>query len=53
MHPDVRRTLMGIRAFNEAARALVMLGRRCTPIDAATAAEDEDDRQRIGLTFSA
>ena len=24
MHPDVRRTLMTIRAFNEAARALVL-----------------------------
>ena len=24
MHPDVRRTLMSIRAFNEAARALVL-----------------------------
>ena len=24
MHPDVRRTLMTIRAFNEAARALVV-----------------------------
>ena len=27
VHPDVRRTLMTIKAFNEAARALVHLGR--------------------------
>ncbi len=42
VHPDVRRTLMGIRAFNEAARALVMW----TALQGDIARRSEDDKQR-------
>jgi len=47
VHPDVRRTLMGIRAFNEAARALVLwtalqadIGHRSDDAGQRQAAED-------------
>jgi alkylation response protein AidB-like acyl-CoA dehydrogenase len=43
VHPDVRRTLLSIKAFNEAARALILW----TSIrgDVALATEDEDERR--------
>jgi alkylation response protein AidB-like acyl-CoA dehydrogenase len=44
VHPDVRRTLMSIRAFNEAARALVMW----TALQGDIARRSEDDKQRAG-----
>jgi acyl-CoA dehydrogenase len=43
VHPDVRRTLMGIKAFNEAARALVMWTALKT--DLARHSEDKQTRQ--------
>ncbi len=43
VHPDVRRTLMSIRAFNEAARALVMW--TALKGDVARRSEDETERQ--------
>ncbi len=42
MHPDVRRTLMSIRAFNEAARALVMW----TALKGDVARRSDDDNER-------
>jgi acyl-CoA dehydrogenase len=42
VHPDVRRTLMTIRAFNEAARALVMW----TALMGDVARRSEDEKQR-------
>jgi hypothetical protein len=42
VHPDVRRTLMSIRAFNEAARALVMW--TALKSDVAHRSDDEKDR---------
>ena len=42
VHPDVRRTLMTIRAFNEAARALVMW----TALKGDVAHRSEDDKER-------
>ena len=44
MHPDVRRTLMTIRAFNEAARALVLW----TALKGDIARRSEDDKERQG-----
>ena len=43
MHPDIRRILMSIRAFNEAARALVLW--TALKGDVAHRSEDEADRQ--------
>ena len=43
VHPDVRRTLMTIRAFNEAARALVLW--TALRSDVAHRSEDEKERQ--------
>ena len=43
VHPDVRRTLMSIRAFNEAARALVMW----TALKGDVARRSEDDKERM------
>jgi len=43
VHPDVRRTLMSIRAFNEAARALVLW--TALKGDVAHRSEDEAERQ--------
>jgi alkylation response protein AidB-like acyl-CoA dehydrogenase len=43
VHPDVRRNLMSIRAFNEAARALVMW--TALKGDVAHRSEDEKERQ--------
>jgi len=42
VHPDVRRTLMTMRAFNEAARALVMW----TALKSDVAHRSEDDKER-------
>src|SRR5471032_1515974 len=42
VHPDVRRTLMTIRAFNEAARALVLW----TALKGDIARRSEDDKER-------
>jgi hypothetical protein len=42
VHPDVRRMLMSMRAFNEAARALVMW----TALQADIAHRSEDEKQR-------
>src|SRR5262249_60747472 len=42
VHPDVRRTLMSIRAFNEAARALVMW----TAIESDVAHRSDDAKAR-------
>jgi len=42
VHPDVRRTLMSIRAFNEAARALVMW----TALNGDIARRSESDQER-------
>ncbi len=44
VHPDVRRTLMGIRAFNEAARALVLW--TALQADIGHRSEDAAERQR-------
>jgi acyl-CoA dehydrogenase len=44
VHPDVRRTLMSIRAFNEAARALVMW----TALKGDVARRSEDKKERMG-----
>ncbi len=44
VHPDVRRTLMSIRAFNEAARALVMW----TALQGDIARRSDDDKERQG-----
>jgi alkylation response protein AidB-like acyl-CoA dehydrogenase len=43
VHPDVRRTLMSIRAFNEAARALVMW--TALKSDIAHRSDDEKERE--------
>jgi hypothetical protein len=43
VHPDIRRTLMSIRAFNEAARALVLW--TALKGDVAHRSEDEKERQ--------
>jgi acyl-CoA dehydrogenase len=43
VHPDVRRTLLGIKAFNEAARALVMW--TALKSDLARHAESDKERQ--------
>ncbi len=43
VHPDIRRILMGLRAFNEAARALVLW--TALKADAATRSGDAADRQ--------
>ncbi|HXZ45396.1 MAG TPA: acyl-CoA dehydrogenase C-terminal domain-containing protein [Pseudolabrys sp.] len=43
VHPDVRRTLMTIRAFNEAARALVMW----TALKSDVAHRSNDEKERI------
>jgi acyl-CoA dehydrogenase len=43
VHPDVRRTLMSIRAFNEAARALVMW----TALKSDVAHRSEDEKERM------
>jgi acyl-CoA dehydrogenase len=43
VHPDVRRTLMSIRAFNEAARALVVW--TALQSDVAHRSQDETERQ--------
>jgi acyl-CoA dehydrogenase len=42
VHPDIRRILMSIRAFNEAARALVMW----TALNGDVARRSEDDKER-------
>lgn len=42
VHPDVRRNLMTMRAFNEAARALVLW----TALNADIAGRSDDDKQR-------
>jgi alkylation response protein AidB-like acyl-CoA dehydrogenase len=42
VHPDIRRTLMSIRAFNEAARALVLW----TALKGDIAHRSEDDKER-------
>ena len=42
VHPDVRRTLMGIRAFNEAARALVLW----TALQSDIAHRSQDPKER-------
>ncbi|MCJ2083648.1 acyl-CoA dehydrogenase C-terminal domain-containing protein [Methylobacterium sp. J-090] len=44
VHPDVRRTLMGIRAFNEAGRALVLW--TALQADIGHRSEDAAERQR-------
>ncbi|HEY0224360.1 MAG TPA: acyl-CoA dehydrogenase C-terminal domain-containing protein [Pseudolabrys sp.] len=44
VHPDVRRTLMTIRAFNEAARALVLW----TALKGDIARRTEDEKERQG-----
>jgi hypothetical protein len=44
VHPDVRRTLMTIRAFNEAARALVLW----TSLKGDIARRSEDEKERQG-----
>src|SRR5208282_191579 len=44
VHPDVRRTLMTIRAFNEAARALVLW----TALKGDIAHRSQDDKERQG-----
>ena len=46
VHPDVRRTLMTIRAFNEAARALVLW----TALKGDLAHRSEDDKARQAPT---
>jgi alkylation response protein AidB-like acyl-CoA dehydrogenase len=44
VHPDVRRMLMEMRAFNQAARALVLWG--ALQVDLSRRAQSEEDRQR-------
>jgi len=44
VHPDVRRMLMEIRAFNQAARALILWG--ALQVDLSRRAQSEEDRQR-------
>ena len=44
VHPDIRRTLMTMRAFNEAARALVLW----TALKADIAHRSEDEKERQG-----
>jgi acyl-CoA dehydrogenase len=44
VHPDVRRALMSMRAFNEAARALVMW----TALKSDVARRSDDDKERQG-----
>jgi hypothetical protein len=43
VHPDVRRALMSMRAFNEAARALVMW----TALKSDVAHRSDDDKERV------
>ena len=43
VHPDVRRTLLSIRAFNEAARALVMW----TALKSDVAHRSDDEKERL------
>jgi alkylation response protein AidB-like acyl-CoA dehydrogenase len=44
VHPDVRRMLMEMRAFNQAARALILWG--ALQVDLSRRAQSEEDRQR-------
>src|ERR1044072_3469032 len=44
VHPDVRRMLMEMKAFNEASRALVLWG--ALQVDLSRRAQSEEDRQR-------
>ncbi len=44
VHPDVRRMLMEVRAFNQAARALVLWG--ALQVDLSRSAPSEEERQR-------
>jgi len=44
VHPDVRRMLMDMRAFNQAARALILWG--ALQVDLSRRAQNEEDRQR-------
>lgn len=44
VHPDVRRMLMEIRAFNQAARALILWG--ALQVDLSRRAQSEEERQR-------
>ena len=44
VHPDVRRMLMEIRAFNQSARALILWG--ALQVDLSRRAQNEEDRQR-------
>jgi alkylation response protein AidB-like acyl-CoA dehydrogenase len=44
VHPDVRRMLMEIRAFNQSARALILWG--ALQVDLSRRAQSEEDRQR-------
>jgi alkylation response protein AidB-like acyl-CoA dehydrogenase len=44
VHPDVRRMLMEMRAFNQAARALILWG--ALQVDLSRRAQSEDERQR-------
>ncbi|MDQ3561178.1 MAG: acyl-CoA dehydrogenase family protein, partial [Pseudomonadota bacterium] len=44
VHPDIRRILMGLRAFNEAARALVLWG--SLQVDLLRRAQDEETKQQ-------
>ena len=51
VHPDVRRTLMSIRAFNEAARALVLW--TALKSDIAHRSQDDEASARPPTTTSA
>ena len=44
VHPDVRRMLMEMRAFNQAARALILWG--ALQVDLSRRAQSEEERQR-------
>lgn len=44
VHPDVRRMLMDMRAFNQAARALILWG--ALQVDLSRRAQSEEERQR-------
>jgi len=44
VHPDVRRMLMEIRSFNQAARALILWG--ALQVDLSRRAQSEEERQR-------
>ena len=44
VHPDVRRMLMEMRAFNQAARALILWG--ALQVDLSRRAQSQEDRQR-------